>query len=167
MKIEKNNYITPTGYKKLYDEFELLTKVERPKTVEVVAWAASLGDRSENADYIYGKKRLREIDRRLRFLGKRIDKANIIDPLDVKSSKVQFGATVVVCDENGIEKTFCIVGEDESNAQRGLISWKSPVARALLTKEEGDDVIVRAPKGNVEYEIIEIRYEAIDFGESS
>ncbi len=162
MAIKKDNYITPKGYQKLVDEHEHLTKVERPEITETVKWAASLGDRSENADYQYGKKRMREIDRRLRFLNTRINAAQIIDPSSITSDKVQFGATVILEDEEGMEKTYSIVGVDEVNTSRGLISWKSPVARSLLGKEEGDEIIVQAPNDDFEYTILKIKYIDIE-----
>lgn len=162
MAIKKDNYITPKGLKKLEDEHEHLTKVERPEVTETVKWAASLGDRSENADYQYGKKRLREIDRRLRFLNTRINAANIVDPLQVSSQKVQFGATVILEDDQGQDKKYSIVGVDEVDTTRGLVSWKSPIARAMLGKEEGDEVIVHAPEEDFEYVILEIKYIDIE-----
>ncbi len=161
MNQKKNNYITHIGFQKLVDELDLLIKEERPKTTEIVKWAASLGDRSENADYIYGKKKLREIDRRIRFLNSRIDDAVVINPVDISSEKVQFGATVLVSSEEGIEKTFAIVGVDESMPSEGKVSWLSPVAKALLGKSVGDDVTVKSPNGEAEYEILEIQYKDI------
>ncbi|WP_412474140.1 transcription elongation factor GreB [Halobacteriovorax sp. YZS-1-1] len=162
MAIKKDNYITPKGLKKLEDEHEHLTKVERPEVTATVKWAASLGDRSENADYQYGKKRLREIDRRLRFLNTRINAANVVDPTEIKAEKVQFGATVTLEDEQGRERKYSIVGVDEVDTTRGLVSWKSPIARAMLGKEEGDDVIVQAPEEDFEYTIVEIKYIDIE-----
>jgi transcription elongation factor GreB len=159
------NYITPLGFKRLQDEHEHLTKVERPETVKVVTWAASLGDRSENADYQYGKKRLREIDRRLRFLSKRIDIAKIIDPETIDIHKIQFGATVVIEDDEGCEKKFSIVGTDEIDTKRGLISWKSPIGKSLIGREEGDEVIVKTPKGDAEYTVINVEYKKIEIEE--
>lgn len=156
------NYITILGHKKLIEEQEHLIKKERPEVVKVVTWAASLGDRSENADYQYGKKKLREIDRRLRFLKKRIEDAVPVDPEKIKSNKAQFGATVKVCDENGQFKTYQIVGEDEINLDLHRISWKSPIGRAFLGKEEGDTVEIMAPKGVYHLEVIEILYQKID-----
>jgi transcription elongation factor GreB len=159
------NYITPLGFKRLQDEHEHLSKVERPETVKVVTWAASLGDRSENADYQYGKKRLREIDRRLRFLSKRIDAAQIVDPEKVETDKVQFGATVKLEDEEGEIKVFSIVGTDEIDTQKGLISWKSPIGKGLIGKEEGDEVVIRTPKGDSDYTILEVEYRKIQIQE--
>lgn len=143
----EKNYITPVGLKKLKDEYHQLFHVERPKLVETIAWAASNGDRSENADYIYGKRRLREIDRRIGFLGGRLEKAEIVDPQALSGDKVVFGATVTVLDEDENAKTYQIVGEDEWDIQTGKISWKSPVAKALLGKNLGDEVVVKKPAG--------------------
>lgn len=159
--MEKKNYITPIGHKKLLDELNHLLKVERPEITKLVQWAASNGDRSENADYLYGKKRLREIDRRLRFLNQRLEDAVVIDPESIKTQKVQFGATVILSDENGQNKTYSIVGIDEVNTSKGHISWQSPIGKALLGKEEADEVQVRTPIGDVSYEIVSIIYKAI------
>lgn len=155
------NYITPAGLKRLCDERDYLLKTERPRVTKIVSWAASLGDRSENADYQYGKKRLREIDRRLRFLGTRIESAVAVEPAQIKATKVQFGAKVTLIDEEEHERTFTIVGVDEIETKRGLISWKSPVANSLLGKSVGDEVIVRAPAGDMSYEIHAISYEEV------
>lgn len=155
------NYITPHAHQRLVDELNQLLTVERPETTKVIAWAAGNGDRSENADYIYGKKRLREIDRRLRFLKKRIDSAQVVDPCQIASEKVQFSCTVVTEDEEGRKKTFSIVGIDEVDPKCGKISWRSPLGKSLLGKEVGDEVLVRAPKGDYELEIIDLRYEEI------
>lgn len=144
---EKKNYMTPEGFARLKAEYTELFQVERPKLVETIAWAASNGDRSENADYIYGKRRLREIDSRLRFLAQRLDAAEVVDPKTLSGNKVVFGATVTVSNENGDEKTYQIVGEDESDAKQGRISWKSPVARSLLGRQVGDEVAVKLPAG--------------------
>lgn len=152
------NYITPGGFKALQTEFEELFHNERPKVVETVAWAASNGDRSENGDYIYGKKRLREIDRRLRFLTKRIESARVVDPTTVDSEKIVFGATVTVADEEGAEKTYQIVGEDEIDTPKGKISWKSPMAKALLGKKEGDEAVVKKPSGEAFLEILNVEF---------
>lgn len=160
--MEKNNYITPHGHKRLVDELEHLMKVERPEVTKLVQWAASNGDRSENADYLYGKKRLREIDRRLRFLGQRLDAAVVVDPTKTKSTKIQFGATVEVMDENGSSKSFTIVGVDEVDTSKNHISWQSPIGKTLLGKEEGDEVLIRIPSGEVTYEVISITYKAIE-----
>ena len=155
---EAQNYITPTGFKKLQDEFKKLFHEERPKLVETIAWAASNGDRSENADYIYGKRRLREIDRRLKFLRDRIEAAQIVDPAQMKTAKVQFGATVTVQDEEGINHTYRIVGEDEIEPDSNHISWKSPVAKALLGKSVGDEVEIKRPAGSIVVEVIKVIY---------
>jgi transcription elongation factor GreB len=152
------NYITPEGARKLSEELVRLRTVERPRTVQEVADAAAQGDRSENAEYIYGKKRLREIDRRLNYLAKRLDNAVVVDPTTQRGDKVFFGAKVDVEDENGVRNTFVIVGEDETDSNVGRISWRSPVGRALLGKRPGDVVLVRRPAGEVEIEILAVRY---------
>lgn len=151
---EKKNYITPPGLKKLKDEYHQLMHVERPQVVEVVAWAASNGDRSENADYLYGKKRLREIDSRVRFLTKRIEDAEVVDPAKMSGQTVLFSATVTLSNEEGAEIRYQIVGEDEFDIKSGKISWKSPVAKALLGKKVGDEVKIVKPAGE-EYVVIE------------
>lgn len=156
------NYITPAGYAKLKEEFLHLLNIERPALVKTVAWAASNGDRSENADYKYGKRRLREIDRRLRFLTKRMDYAEIIDPAGRNSDQVFFGATVSVEDQAGQQHTYSIVGMDEVDLTRGRVSWVSPIARALLKAREGDTVRFEAPGGMQQLEILEVRYEALE-----
>lgn len=153
------NYITVQGYIDLRDELRHLLRTERPEMVSVVSWAASNGDRSENGDYIYGKKRLREIDRRIRFLTKRLDIAEVVDPaLQPTKDRVFFGATVVYADQDGEETTVTIVGVDEAEPLNGKISWISPVARALLKAEEGDMVTLRTPGGIQELDILEIHY---------
>ncbi len=153
------NYITPDGLRRLEAEFAELQKVERPKIVETVAWAAGNGDRSENGDYIYGKRRLREIDRRLRFLRKRMEIAEVVDPARQKNhERVFFGATVTYLNERDEEKTVRIVGIDEARSERHEISWISPVAKALLKAGEGDSVEVRTPKGIERLEILKILY---------
>lgn len=157
------NYITPAGHARLKAELEHLVKRERPHVVEVVAWAASNGDRSENGDYIYGKRRLREIDRRIRFLGKRLDNAEVVDPLArCATDQVFFGATVTLCDGDGVENTYAIVGIDEADASQGRISWISPLARALLKAREGDTVRFQSPVGIKEIDIVEVHYRALD-----
>ena len=157
------NYMTPAGYAQLDAEFNQLWKVERPTLVETISWAASNGDRSENGDYIYGKKRLREVDRRIRFLSKRLEHAEIVDPVTrEKTDQVFFGATVTVADSDGRESTYAIVGLDEADAGRGRIAWVSPMARALLKAREGDTVTVQTPEGRREVEIVKVRYQAID-----
>ncbi|MDZ5647059.1 transcription elongation factor GreB [Nitrospirillum sp. BR 11828] len=153
------NYMTPEGFNRMRDERHQLLRVERPKVVEVVSWAAGNGDRSENGDYLYGKKRLREIDRRIRFLTKRIESAEVVDPqLQKNRSQVFFGATVTYADEDDTRMTVTIVGRDEVDMDRHRISWVSPVARALMKARVGDVVTVRTPKGPEEVEILEIRY---------
>lgn len=157
------NYITPAGHARLKSELEELVKRERPRVVEVVAWAASNGDRSENGDYIYGKRRLREIDRRIRFLTKRLDIAQVVDPsAQGDNDQVFFGATVTVCDSGGNENTYSIVGVDEADVAGGRISWVSPLARALLKAREGDSVRFQSPSGWRELDIVEVRYESLD-----
>jgi len=154
--------VTPTGFKQLKDEALHLLDRERPELVKVIQWAASNGDRSENADYIYGKRRLREIDRRIRFLTKRLDSAVVVDPANREATdQVFFGATVTVAHANGDEKTYSIVGIDEADASRNLISWISPLARALLKAREGDAVVLRSPAGEEEIEILAVEYRAI------
>jgi transcription elongation factor GreB len=145
---EQINYITPAGFEKLRTEYLTLLNDERPKVVVTVTWAASNGDRSENADYQYGKKRLREIDGRLHFLQKRMESAEVIDPKTLKSDKVIFGATVVIEDEEGIEKKYQIVGADEFDISQNKISWKSPIAMALLGKKIDDEVKIQKPSGD-------------------
>lgn len=156
----QKNYVTPEGYAALKEEWRKLLYEERPKIVEVVAWAAGNGDRSENGDYIYGKKRLREIDRRVRYLGKRLESAEIVDPQQQKNrDQVFFGATVTYERENGASQTVKIVGIDEADLAQGKISWLSPMARALLKAHEGDCVDLRTPSGIESIDVIEVRYE--------
>lgn len=158
-----HNYITPGGYARLKTECDELLRIERPKVVEVVHWAASNGDRSENGDYIYGKKRLREIDRRIRFLTKRLDLAQIVDPArQLSADQVFFGATVTIADEQGLAHTYQIVGVDETDFGRNRISWVSPLACALLKSHEGDVVRFQSPAGWREVEIVDITYQSID-----
>ena len=153
------NYITAAGLDRMQRELRQLRRVERPKVVEIVAWAAGNGDRSENGDYIYGKKRLREIDRRIRFLLKRMEIAEVVDhKRQTNREQVFFGATVTYADANGAEKTVRIVGVDEVRHDDGEVSWVSPIARALLKAEEGDFVKVRTPQGSEVIEVIEISY---------
>lgn len=155
------NYITPTGHRRMQEELRRLLGEERPRTVEVVSWAAGNGDRSENGDYLYGKKKLREIDRRVRFLTKRLESAEIVDPArQTRRDQVFFGATVTYAGSNGAEKTVTIVGIDEVDPDQGRVSWISPIARALLKAHEGDVVELRTPSGIEPIEIVEIRYEA-------
>lgn len=153
------NYITPAGYKRLVDEHIRLRTIDRPKVCQEVSDAAAQGDRSENAEYIYGKKKLREIDRRMRWLGKRIDAAVVVNPKEQKGEKVFFGATVVLETDDGDEMTLQLVGEDEIDVPAGRISWKSPIGAALLRKSVDDEVKVRTPNGVREFTIIEVRFE--------
>ena len=153
------NYITPKGYARLRGELLDLIDNERPKVVEVVHWAASNGDRSENGDYLYGKKRLREIDRRIRFLTKRLEIAEVVDPaVHAGSDQVFFGATVTYADDEGAERTVTIMGIDEADSAAGQVSWVSPVARALLKAREGDEVPLPTPGGMRMLEIMAVRY---------
>ena len=154
------NYLTPRGLARIRDELEQLQTAERPKVVAEVAYAASLGDRSENAEYIYGKKRLREIDSRMRYLMKRLDHVVVLDPASLTGKVVRFGATVVLEDEDGAVRTWRIYGEDEVDVDRGIISHKAPLSRALMGRREGDAVEFQAPAGRREYAILEVRYEA-------
>ena len=152
-------FITPLGFAALRAEYEELFGVERPKIVETVSWAASLGDRSENADYLYGKKRLREIDRRLSYLSKVMKSAKVVDPArQEQRDRVRFGATVELADENDERRVITLVGEDEADASAGQISWAAPIARALIGARVGDERIVRLPAGEKSYEVIAIRY---------
>lgn len=157
------NYITPVGHERLMDEFLWLMNKERPRVTATVSWAAGNGDRSENGDYIYGKKRLREIDRRIRFLTRRLDMAEIIDPAAPREdeTRIFFGATVRFASQSGEEKTVSIVGVDEIDTARGYISWVSPVARALIKAREGDVVTLHAPAGVEELEIMEVKYQPV------
>jgi transcription elongation factor GreB len=150
--------ITPAGYKKLADELSELLMRERPRIVDEVRAAAKQGDRSENAEYQYGKRRLREIDRRTRFLSKRLEACRIIEPAGQNPDRVRFGATVELLDEDGNKRTYQLVGEDETDVKKGRISWKSPVGQALLGKRRGDIIEVKAPGGDREYEVIGYSY---------
>jgi len=153
------NYITPLGLRALHAELQFLYRDERPRICDVVSWAAGNGDRSENGDYLYGKKRLREIDRRIRFLTKRIEIAEVVDPaLQPRRSQVFFGATVTYANSRDEEITITIVGVDETNMELGLISWVSPVARALLKAQEGDVVELRTPAGLDSLEVLAVSY---------
>jgi transcription elongation factor GreB len=157
------NYISPGGYARIKLELDHLLRSERPHVVEVVHWAALNGDRSENGDYIYGKRRLREIDRRIRFLTKRLDLAQVVDPARQESpDQVFFGATVTIGDEEGGEQVYQIVGVDETDFGRGRISWVSPLARALLKSRAGDRVRFQSPAGWREVEVLEIDYRSIE-----
>ena len=156
------NYMTPHGWRRMRDELEWLVKTERPAVTSVVSWAAKLGDRSENADYQYGKKRLREIDRRIRYLTKRLEAGEVVDPaIREDTDQVFFGATVTYANARGEETTIRIVGLDETDPSRGYVSWISPVARALIKCREGDTPTLRTPGGTEELEILEVRYEEI------
>ncbi len=155
------NYITPEGHARLKSELKALVETERPELVKTVAWAASNGDRSENADYLYGKKRLREIERRIRFLMKRLEIAEVVDPRDGDRERVFFGATVTYRDAKRSVHTVSIVGTDEVDPGRGRVSWVSPIARALLKAREGDTVTLRTPAGDEELEVLELRYEEL------
>lgn len=157
------NYITPGGHARLMDEFLWLMNKERPQVTATVSWAAGNGDRSENGDYIYGKKRLREIDRRIRFLTKRLDIAEVVDPAAPREDdeRIFFGATVTFANQKGEEKTVSIVGVDEIDTSKGYISWISPMARALIKAQEGDVVTLHAPGGVEELEILEVKYQTI------
>ena len=162
------NYMTPGGFLRLRRELDTLVGKERPELVATVSWAAGNGDRSENGDYIYGKKRLREIDRRIRFLVRRLDNAEVVDPAMARDndveSRVYFGATVTVRNAADEERTLSIVGIDEIDAERGYISWISPVARALMKAREGDTVVVKTPGGVEELDVVAVRYVALDNG---
>ena len=153
------NYLTPAGWRRMRDELQWLVNSERPEVTSVVSWAAKLGDRSENADYQYGKKRLREIDRRIRYLTKRLEAAEVVDPSTrEETDQVFFGATVTYADRNGEEHTVRIVGIDEMDPSRYYVSWISPIARALIKAREGDTVRLRTPGGEESLEILEVDY---------
>jgi len=155
------NYITPAGYARLKGELKRLVESERPELLKTIAWAASNGDRSENADYIYGKRRLREIERRVRYLIKRLEIAEVVDPRDREQDRIFFGATVVYRDVGGTERTVSIVGTDEVDPARGRGSWVSPIAKALLKAREGDLVSLRTPAGLEELEVLQVRYDPL------
>jgi transcription elongation factor GreB len=157
-KPQKTNLITPSGYDRMYAELRNLADNERPRLLEEIAAAAAQGDRSENAEYIYGRKRLREVDKRINFLKSRLEKAKIIDPKTQSGDKVIFGATVTIADEDGREKTWAIVGEDEADPSSGKISWLSPLGRALMNKHVGDYAEANTPRGLVEYTICAIKF---------
>jgi transcription elongation factor GreB len=155
------NYITPSGYRRLREEYEALFAVERPKLVETISWAAGNGDRSENGDYIYGRKRLREIDRRIDWLSKRMAAANVLDPANQPDrSRVYFGATVTLLDEQDEERIVTLVGDDEADAGSGRVGWNSPIARAVRGAAVGDVRRVQLPSGEKEFEIVAIDYPA-------
>ena len=157
------NYITPAGWRSLKDELYQLVNKERPEIVQIVNWAASNGDRSENGDYLYGKRRMREIDRRIRFLTKRLEAAQVVDP-DTREATDQifFGATVTLLRGNGSEQTVKIVGIDEIDTAQNKISWISPLARCLIKAREGDEVSLNTPEGREDIEILEVAYVRID-----
>lgn len=157
------NYITPEGHSRLKQELLHLLDEERPEVVRIVSWAASNGDRSENGDYLYGKKRLREIDRRIRFLTRRLDRAEVVDPRQhLGNDQVYFGATVNYLQSDGVERTVRIVGIDEVDPLRGCISWISPVARALIKAREGDTVTLSTPAGRLDLEILSVDYSSTE-----
>lgn len=158
----RRNYVTPAGYARLKAELKQLVETERPEVVRTVSWAAANGDRSENGDYIYGKKRLREIDRRVRFLIKRLEGAEVVDNAGRDSDQVFFGATVLIRTAAGEERSLTIVGADEVDAARGRVSWVAPIARALLKARAGDEVTLRSPAGRERLEILEVQYLPID-----
>jgi len=159
---EKTNHITPAGYRRLREEYEALFGHERPKLVETISWAAGNGDRSENGDYIYGRKRLREVDRRINWLSKRLSAANVLDPArQPDRSRVFFGATVTLADDEDNERVVTLVGEDEADAGAGLISWNSPIARAVRGAALGDVRRVMLPSGEKEFEIVGIHYPEV------
>ena len=156
---DQPNYITPAGYRRLREEYEQLFAIERPQLVETISWAAGNGDRSENGDYIYGRKRLRELDRRLAYLGKVMKNAKVVDPaLQPTRDQVRFGATVELADEDDNRRTLTIVGDDEADASSGMIAWNAPLARALVGARLGDERIVRLPSGEKSYEVMRIDY---------
>ncbi len=155
------NYMTPAGHARMWAELKKLVEVERPDTVRVVSWAASNGDRSENGDYIYGKRRLRELDRRIRYLTKRLEAAEVVEARHQDQERVFFGATVTYADGAGAQHTISIVGIDEADPARGRVSWIAPIAKALLRAREGDTVRLQTPGGVEELEVLEIRYEEL------
>ena len=156
------NYISPAGYARLKAELKALVEVERPEVVRTVSWAAKNGDRSENGDYLYGKKRLREIDRRVRFLIKRLEAAEVVDSAGRDSDQVFFGSSIKIKSRDGEQRSITIVGVDETDTARGRVSWISPVARALLKAREGDKVLLNTPGGVEELEILDVSYAPID-----
>ena len=161
--MEIKNYITPQGHQRIKDELLHLLDVERPEVVQIVHWAASNGDRSENGDYIYGKRRLREIDKRIHFLTKRLEDALVVDPeVREATNQIFFGATVTYADENGEETTISIVGVDEVNLDKNYVSWISPIAKALIKAREGDTVKLQTPTDQKEVEILEVIYRRLE-----
>lgn len=157
---DRPRFITPQGFARIRAEYEELFSSERPKLVETISWAAANGDRSENGDYIYGRKKLREIDRRLGYLSKVMKAAKVVDPASQSTDEVRFGATVELADEEDARRTLTIVGDDEADAGAGLVGWSAPLARALVGARVGDERIVRLPAGEKSYEVISIRYPA-------
>jgi transcription elongation factor GreB len=162
MAMKERNYITPRGLERIRLELEWLDRTERPKVVAEVSYAASLGDRSENAEYIYGKKKLRQIDSRRTYLTKRLGGGQLVDPLSINDTRVRFGATVILENDEGEEIMWRIYGEDEVDIARRVLSWKSPLARALQGKEAGETIVFKAPGGTREFELLEVRYDAQD-----
>ena len=156
---KRERFITPGGMARLRGEYDELFSIERPKLVETIAWAAGNGDRSENGDYIYGRKRLREIDRRLGYLSKAMKQAKVVDPArQEQRDTVRFGATIELADEDDERRTLTLVGEDEADASSGRVSWLAPIARALVGARIGEERVVRLPAGEKSYEVIAIRY---------
>lgn len=156
--LSMKNYITESGAQKLKEELKKLLTLDRPELVKVISWAASNGDRSENGDYIYGKRKLREMDRRIRFLSQRLQAAEVINPASLDHSRAHFGARVKVKDEEDKVRIYQIVGQDEIDAANGHVSWVSPIGKALLNSRKGDVVQVTSPKGTEEFEVIDILY---------
>lgn len=158
---DRKHYVTPQGFAAYRAELKHLKSVERPEVTKTVAWAASNGDRSENADYQYGKRRLRQIDSRIRFLLKRIESAEVIDPATIKLETVGFGATVTILDDNDKEQTYTIVGIDEGDVSKGRISYQAPLAQALMKKQAGDFVSYTTPRGELSAELLKVEYRTI------
>ncbi len=158
--VNKTNYITSEGFKKLVDELNELILKERPEITKVIQWAAGNGDRSENADYLYGRKRLREIDKRCNFLRKRIELANVVEIKNIKSTVIKFGATVTLLNDKNEYKTITIVGVDEVDTKNNKISWQSPLGKSLLNKEVGDEIEFKSPSGLQSYEIADFTYKS-------
>jgi transcription elongation factor GreB len=156
----RERYITPEGFKRVRAEYDALFGVDRPKLVDTISWAAANGDRSENGDYIYGRKKLREIDRRLGYLAKVMKQAKVVDPSSQATDQVRFGARVEIADEDDQRRTLTIVGDDEADASAGSIGWSAPLARALIGAKVGDARIVRLPAGEKSYEVVAITYPA-------
>ena len=154
------DYITPKGHAELVQEYDHLFRTERPEVTRQVSRAAAMGDRSENAEYIYGKKRLREIDRRLRYLQKRLGGVEVVDPSQFQGPVIRFGAIVLIEDHEGVEQTYRIVGKDEIDAKTGQISYSSPIGRALIGKQEGDEIRIKTPSGEKVIEVLEVHYNS-------